>query len=310
MKKTIAILLICLTIVSLCSCGKSEAVVAFDDMVAGIGEITVESESALADAQAAFDALTDEEKEQAQESADKLTALKASYDELISKNKVDAVISAIDALGTITLESKAAITEAKSKYNELTADEKAAVTNYNALEAAETTINDLAKAEKERVLNEYSGKFNIDEDKVENVSWYMHKNMPYYIDTRCYIIPYLGIRGDNAWICIRYNYTGDDWVFWENLSIVADGKKYTKTFSYYNIVRDNESGYVWEYYDEPLDINASMDTREIEMLSAIANSEETIIRFQGDDYAYDYTVTAADKNMIKDALAIYSAFAK
>lgn len=309
MKKTIAILLICLTLISLCSCGKSEAVKAFDAMVAGLGEVSVESESALADAQAAFDALSDADKEQAKESADKLVAIKASYDELISKNKIDAVIVAIDALGTITLESKAAVKEAKTQYNALSAEEKTAVTNYSTLETAETTLKDLAKAEKEKAKNEYAGNFNIDEDKVENVAWYMHKNMPYYIDTRCYIIPYLGIQGDNAWICIRYNYTDDNWVFWEKLSIVVDGEKYIKSVSYYDTVRDNDGGYVWEYYDEPLNINASMDTKEIAMLSAIADSNETIIRFQGDEYSYDYTVTSADKNMIKDVLALYSAYA-
>lgn len=43
------------------------------------------------------------------------------------------------------------------------------------------------------------------------------------------------------------------------------------------------------------------------MLWAIAKSEETIIRFQGDDYTHDYIVSAADKQAIADTLTAYAA---
>ncbi len=45
----------------------------------------------------------------------------------------------------------------------------------------------------------------------------------------------------------------------------------------------------------------------IEMLCKIADSEETIIRFIGDDYKYDYTVTSDDKTAIKHVLELYDA---
>ena len=32
--------------------------------------------------------------------------------------------------------------------------------------------------------NEYKSKFNTEYDKIENRTWYFHKNMPYYINDR------------------------------------------------------------------------------------------------------------------------------
>lgn len=43
------------------------------------------------------------------------------------------------------------------------------------------------------------------------------------------------------------------------------------------------------------------------MLRQIAGSNETIIRFQGNDYSHDLTVTKTDKTIIADVLALYGA---
>ena len=50
---------------------------------------------------------------------------------------VDAVSEKINAIGTVTLESKAAIEAARSAYDALTEEQKALVTNYETLTAAE-----------------------------------------------------------------------------------------------------------------------------------------------------------------------------
>ena len=43
------------------------------------------------------------------------------------------------------------------------------------------------------------------------------------------------------------------------------------------------------------------------MLRAIDDSTETIIRFEGDDYYHDLTVTNSDKAAIREALDAYEA---
>lgn len=51
-----------------------------------------------------------------------------------------------------------------------------------------------------------------------------------------------------------------------------------------------------EYIDE------TASTEDIEMLQAIANSKETIVRFEGDDYYSDLTISKADKRTIQTVL--------
>lgn len=88
---------------------------------------------------------------------------------------------------------------------------------------------------------------------------------------------------------------------------MADGVNYYKNIGYFNTIRDNSGGKVWEYYDEVLDSDLSMDAGQLQMLQAIAQSEETIIRFQGDNYYYDLYVTDMDKQIIQDTLDLYEA---
>lgn len=227
-----------------------------------------------------------------------------------SADKISEVIGKIDAIGSVSLDSKAKIDEANKLYKALGSEAKGKVTNYSVLESAISAYETLAKAEKLKVLKEHESKFNIDHDKVENITWYMPKNMPDYIDERCYVIPYIGVQNDNMWICVRYNYTEDDWVFWESLSIVSDGEKNVKYVGGLNTVRDNDGGVVWEWYDDVLDVNAPMDSAEIQNLNKIVVSDETIIRFQGDEYHYDMIVSFQDKTMINDVLNLYSAYVK
>ena len=55
----------------------------------------------------------------------------------------DPVIASIDAIGAVTLDSKTAIEAARAAYDALTDAQKALVTNYEILTAAEKTIADL-----------------------------------------------------------------------------------------------------------------------------------------------------------------------
>lgn len=45
--------------------------------------------------------------------------------------------------------------------------------------------------------------------------------------------------------------------------------------------------------------------RDIKLLRDIANSEETIVRFEGDDYRKDYTIPSSDKKAIREVLEAY-----
>ncbi len=273
-----------------------------DDAINAIGEVTLDSGTLIKTARDAYDKCSDEAKNH----VEGLTALE-NAEKAFSDMQIKNVSDLVSKIGTVTLESKDAIKTAKDAYAALTAEQQAKVENYSVLQSAEIELDTLVKAEKEAAKKALLGKFNATSDKVTGVTWYEHKTIPKYIDIRSYLLPYIGIKGTSPWLCIRYNYTGDDWVFWKTLTISVDGNNYYKIFSYYDIVRDNEYGNVWEYYDEALDYNEPMDSSTIEMLTAIVNSKETIVRFQGSDYYDDITISKADKTAIKETLRLYEA---
>ncbi len=88
----------------------------------------------VAAARQAYDALTESEKADFNTALeDKLTSAEAKISEL----KIENVKALINAIGTVTKDSYAAINAARSAYEKLTPAEKGSVTNFNVLTAAE-----------------------------------------------------------------------------------------------------------------------------------------------------------------------------
>ncbi len=81
----------------------------------------------------------------------------------------------------------------------------------------------------------------------------------------------------------------------------ADGRKLEKRFDYPDVVRDNEAYRVWEYVDDEVSF------RDEEMLRAIADSKETLVRFRGDDHSHDFTGMDSDKQAIREVMTAYKA---
>ena len=135
-------------------------------------------------------------------------------------------------------------------------------------------------------------------DKVQDVTWYESPSQPYYTDIRSYVLPYIGKSGDSYWMKLRFLYTGNSWIFFDNVEIYADGQKFYKSFDYYEMIHDNDTE-VWEY----IDINPT--DSDIEMLKAMANANETIVRFKGQERQYDLTISSEDKRGIKNVVNAY-----
>ena len=57
MKRMIAICLCSILLLSLCACGKSKEAQAVDDLILAIGEVSLESENAIENAESAYLAL-------------------------------------------------------------------------------------------------------------------------------------------------------------------------------------------------------------------------------------------------------------
>ena len=111
-------------------------------------EITLESEEAIVAARKAYDKLTKTQQGLVDdEHLDKLKAAELALAELKAteedKKKAQEVIDLIDKLGDISLDSEEDIEAARKAYEKLTDIQKALVTNYDDLVAAEETLEDL-----------------------------------------------------------------------------------------------------------------------------------------------------------------------
>ena len=111
-----------------------------------IGTVTINSGTAITNAENLYAALTSSEKSQVT-NYNKLTAARSTYNALVaSQTKVNNCIAAINAIGTVTINSGTAITNAENLYAALTSSEKSQVTNYTTLTAARAAYNALVAA--------------------------------------------------------------------------------------------------------------------------------------------------------------------
>lgn len=113
-----------------------QAILPVEDKIDAIGEVTLDSESAIQAARAAYDALTEEQKAEVK-NYNKLTAAEARLADLQAAKPVEKLI---DAIGEVTLASESAIQTARAAYDALTEAQKAEVRNYDVLTAAETRL--------------------------------------------------------------------------------------------------------------------------------------------------------------------------
>ena len=116
------------------------------EKIDAIGEVTLESEAAIKEARTAYDKLTEAQKKlvtnygKLTEAEKKLAELK---EQAADQKAADAVIEKIKAIGEVTLESEAAIKEARTAYDKLTEAQKKLVTNYGKLTEAEEKLAEL-----------------------------------------------------------------------------------------------------------------------------------------------------------------------
>lgn len=138
----------------------------------------------------------------------------------------------------------------------------------------------------------------VEEDQVEGVTWFHHPNEPRYMDSDTQVYLYIGRRGDGRpWLRMRTNYTASDWLFVHTVKVHHDG--YTEVLTEGAFERDNDTE-IWEWRDEtPTDY-------QLLVLRDVSRATEAILRFEGDQYRRDVTVTSAEKRAIADMLEVYA----
>ena len=190
MKKSLCLALALAMVLLLCGCQSKEAKNA-DTLIASIGEVALESEAAISEAENAVLLLTEKDKESLN-NLSVLESARAQYDLLVRQEKASAVDELIRAIGEVDADSDDQVAKAREAYDALDADEKTYVTEADALLLAEESlkkahvsrvqdlidslgeitldslepINDIANAvselsEEEKLILNESGKFQV-----------------------------------------------------------------------------------------------------------------------------------------------------
>ncbi len=120
--------------------------------------------AAIEAARDAFDALTQTQADLVDRKSLAEDALVNYYELLVAEEakmeeyEVEAVIEKIDAIGTVTLNSKEAIEAARAAYDALTAEQKELVENYETLTEAEAELKELQDAAGQAELDQAAAK--------------------------------------------------------------------------------------------------------------------------------------------------------
>lgn len=119
------------------------------NLIDRIGDVTLDSKTAIDTARKAYDALSEENKEKIT-NYDKLVAAEKKLSEL----EIEHVEKLIDAIGTVTLDKEDQIKAAKEVYDALTDAQKKQVSNYDVLKKAIEKLEELKKADDKKETKE------------------------------------------------------------------------------------------------------------------------------------------------------------
>lgn len=146
-------------------------------------------------------------------------------------------------------------------------------------------------------LNELRTHMRSKVDEIEGIKWIYDKATPQNIHNNMSYV-YLGQRGKQMWGFLRLGFRRDNWVFFEKITLNADGCILDYPFYYNDVTRDYSTGGVWEYVDLPLE--------EYDGLALlIAESQKILIRFSGNKRKTDFEISKKQKDAIKRVLRLY-----
>lgn len=207
--------------------------------------------------------------------------------ETMTPERVDELIAQI---GNVTPKRADAIAKAENAYLQLDEASRSLVQNAGVLTEAQQVL------EIQQVLE----KLWVQRDDIERRSW-IEGSVSCHSLSRSIALPYFGYFDDSGIGPLRWKiaYYSTNWVFYKTVVFAIDDETYYKTFDYWDVLRNNANGYVWEVAD------FVATNEDIELLQKIAASEKTVIRFKGDNDRAQYVVQKKDKELIPLLLHAY-----
>ncbi len=136
-----------------------------------------------------------------------------------------------------------------------------------------------------------------EKDEFQGTIYYYDKSSPKFVNQNA-IYLYFGTdeEGQVGSLRFRIQYFSTDWLFIEKAVFLIDGE----TFEYAPGIweRDNDSE-IWEYNDSNVDFDSYA------IIDALIQSKEAKVRFIGQQYYKDKTITNSQRIAMKRVLEIY-----
>ena len=175
-----------------------------------------------------------------------------------------------------------------------------AISLNDSISKAVTDVNEKAIAEENATkAKQLKSLFVEKKDEFEPYTWIKPKSRPLYINQNgfyCYFIK----NKDGSVNNFRFTgqYAADDWLFIKYIKFNIDGK----SFEFYpdEMNKDNDSE-IWEWFDQ------NVRGTDIVLLNAIANAKSVKMRFVGQQYQKDKTMSSANIKSIKNTIEYYKA---
>lgn len=167
-----------------------------------------------------------------------------------------------------------------------------------------------AKAEAEAKKAEESRKANVNKalsklrkttDEVEGITWYYDKTTSKYDDTNNAHL-YIGVQeSGDPYLRLRIRYASDSWLFIQQY-IFRSGRRQIYDHAWIlGVNRDNSGGGIWEWYD------ATPTADDLDMIRTIIASDKAILRYSGQQYYDDRTISSEEKKAFQNVLDAYEA---
>lgn len=152
------------------------------------------------------------------------------------------------------------------------------------------------EAEKERMAA--VNKLRKEYDDIKHITWYYNPYFKHYNNTNK-ISLYIGQDKTNVWLRMQISYTGDDWIFFDEVYLSCDGDTYQVNFDRYKEKEsDNGSGEVWEW----IDVSATPDLQSF--LYKMIKGKNVKVRMTG-KYSNTRKITSTELKALKDVLLAY-----
>ena len=162
------------------------------------------------------------------------------------------------------------------------------ILQYTAAIEARTRVDEERKATIVSRLIKQTAEF-------DGSSWYRHASSPRYQDQKSYVTLYvLETGGGQRSLEFFLNYTSrNGWLFVESAQINVDGDIVRLPPSQWS--RDNDSE-IWEW------TGFSNQPAMVELARRIAESDRSVVRFNGQQFYDDHVISKTEKTVIRDML--------